>query len=303
MSARYQKLCKSGELLKRVGLAYEALRECHLCPRECGVNRLKEELGFCRTGKAIKMASANSHFGEEPPISGSRGSGTIFFTSCNMRCIFCQNYPISQLGHGKETTPHELAAHMLRLQKEGCHNINLVTPSHVVPQFLAALYIAAENGLSIPIVYNSCGYDGLRALKILSGTIDIYLPDLKYASNEMSFKYSGTSNYCEHAKAAIKEMHRQVGDLKMDSYGIAKTGLLIRHLVLPNNISGSEKILEFIAEEISKKTYLSLMSQYFPAHNALSDPIMKRRVTKKEFAQAEKKFHDLGFHNGWIQKL
>lgn len=303
MYPRYLKLYESGELLKRVAAAYKAMRSCRLCPRDCGVNRLEDEAGFCQTGKIVSVSSANSHHGEEPPISGSRGSGTIFFASCNMRCIFCQNYPISQLRHGKKTTPSDLAGTMLRLQKDNCHNINLVTPSHVVPQFLAGLYIAAQKGFTLPIVYNSSGYDGLGALKLLDGIIDIYMPDIKYAESENARLYSGTSDYWDAVRPAIREMHRQVGDLKLGKNGIATSGLLIRHLVLPKNISGTEKVLEFIADEISTKTYVSLMSQYFPAHKAVDHPIMRRGVNREEFQKAVDIFHKLGLTNGWLQNL
>ena len=303
MYPRYLKLLKSGELLSRVKEGYESLRSCRLCPRECGVNRLKNETGFCRTGKVTKVASFNSHLGEEPPISGSKGSGTIFFSSCNMHCLFCQNYPISQLGHGSKTTPHGLARMMLSLQDKGCHNINLVTPSHVVPQFIAGLYIAAKGGLRLPVVYNSSGYDGLESLKLLDGIIDVYMPDIKYSNNDNASKLSRAKDYWKSSTWAVTEMHRQVGDLKVDSKGIAHSGLIIRHLVLPNNLSGTEKVLEFIAEKISNETYISLMSQYFPANKAVENPSLNRRVSKKEFAEAVKRFHDLGLKNGWLQEM
>lgn len=302
MYPRYLNLLQTGELLQRINSAYKAMRSCKLCPRDCGVNRLRGNLGFCATGKILKVASFNSHLGEEPPISGTNGSGTIFFSSCNMRCMFCQNYPISQLGHGATAAPGRLAQMMLELQRAGCHNINLVTPSHVVPQLLAGLYIAASKGLDIPIVYNTSGYDGLESLKLLDGIVDIYMPDIKYADDKNAKEYSGAKNYWAAATAAVKEMHRQVGGLEINPEGVAVKGLIIRHLVLPENISGTDRVLEFIAREISPKTYVSLMSQFFPAHAALNDPMMHKRVSKKEFAQAVKKFHHLGMENGWIQK-
>jgi len=306
MHSRYLNLLDSGELLERAKGAYFAMRSCKLCPRECGVNRLKGELGFCKTGKRALVSSYNDHHGEEPPISGTKGSGTIFFAYCNMRCIFCQNYPISQLGHGKEISPRELANMMLSLQKRGCHNINLVTPSHIVPQFLSALYIAAKDGLNIPIVYNSSGYDGMESLKLLDGIIDIYLPDIKYISNDVSFELSGAPDYCDHVFDAVKEMNRQIQPTAprgCASHPRGAVGLLIRHLVLPGNLSGTDKVLEFIAKEISTETYISLMSQYFPAHKALDHPVMRRRVTKKEFNKAVDIFHSLGLSNGWLQEL
>lgn len=303
MYPRYRDLLESGELRRRVGRAYRAMRSCTLCPRNCKVNRLAGEKGFCFTGKHAMVSSFNAHHGEEPPVSGYRGSGTIFFTSCNMRCIFCQNYPISQLRHGREVAPHELAEMMLRLQRDGCHNINLVTPSHIVPQFLAGLYIAAKKGLKLPIVYNSGGYDGMESLKLLDGIVDIYMPDIKYSSSENAKLYSSAPDYWDKVRPGIKEMHRQVGDLKLDKDGVAITGLLIRHLVLPKDISGTENVLEFIANEVSIDTYISLMSQYFPAHKAIHHPILHRRVNRAEFAKAINTFHRLGLTNGWLQNV
>lgn len=301
------------ELKHRVEAAYRAMRSCKLCPRECGVNRLKGEEGFCHTGKIAKVASHNVHKGEEPPVSGTRGSGTIFFSSCNLRCKFCQNYPISQLGHGKEVAPYELAQMMLWLQKEGCHNINLVTPSHVVPQILAGLYIARQGNrghtlfasqmqkVCVPIVYNSSGYDGLESLKLLDGVVDIYMPDIKYSSNDAAEHYSSATNYWDVVRPAIKEMYRQVGDLEVDNSGIARKGLIIRHLILPNNLSGTEKVLEFISNEISPRTHISLMSQYFPADQALKIDGINRRLTTEEYANAAKLLDKYGLENGWIQ--
>lgn len=303
MYPRYLNLLQSGELLGRVRASYEALRSCTLCPRKCGVNRLADEKGFCFIGKHAIVASYNSHHGEEPPISGFRGSGTIFFSSCNLRCIFCQNYPISQLRNGRTVTPEKLADMMLSLQKDGCHNINLVTASHVVPQFIAGLYIAAKKGLKIPIAYNSSGYDGLESLRLLDGIIDIYMPDIKYSSNAMAETYSEAPRYWDFVRPAIKEMHRQVGDLVIDENKIAVRGLIIRHLVLPENISGTDKVLEFIADEVSINTYVSLMSQYFPAYKAVNHPIMYRRVTHAEFEHAVDTFHKLGLENGWLQEV
>jgi putative pyruvate formate lyase activating enzyme len=303
MCPRYLELLKSGELLNRVRLAYRSMKLCTLCPRSCKADRLAGEKGFCFISKHALVSSHNSHHGEEPPISGNRGSGTIFFASCNMRCIFCQNYPISWLRHGKTVTPHELARMMLSLQSEGCHNINLVTPSHVVPQFMAGLYIAAKEGLNIPIVYNSSGYDGLESLKLLDGIIDIYMPDIKYSSNDEAERYSKAPDYWDAVRPAIKEMQRQVGELKLDKDGVAISGLLIRHLVLPQDISGTDKVLEFIANEISKETYISLMSQYFPANKAMKHPALHRRVNPEEFGRATETFHKLGLKNGWLQEV
>lgn len=299
----YLKLSESGELALRAGRAYAAMRSCMLCPRNCNVNRIKNQRGFCRTGKVCKVASANLHFGEEPPISGHRGSGTIFFSNCNLRCIFCQNYPISQFGNGEYSTPKDLARMMLRLQQRGAHNINLVTPSHVVPQFLAGLTIAAKQGLKLPIVYNCSGYDGLEALKLLDGIIDIYMPDIKYCEHEAAERYSGATKYWDAVRPAIKEMYRQVGTLVMDEEGIGVRGLLIRHLVLPGGLASSERVFEFIATEISRDVPVNLMSQYFPAYKAINDPLLSRRITRKEFDDAKKALHKWGLTEGWIQNM
>jgi len=303
MEPSYLSLLKSGKLAKRVTAAHAALKNCTLCPRFCKVNRLEDERGFCRTGKTAKVASHNLHHGEEPPISGTKGSGTIFFSNCNLRCIFCQNYPISQLGHGETVDDERLATMMLNLQKRGAHNINLVTPSHVVPQFLAGLKIAAEEGLKLPIVYNSSGYEGLEALKLLDGIVDIYMPDLKYVTDEPAERYSSATKYWEAAKLAVKEMYRQVGPLEMDDDGIGVRGLLIRHLILPGGLAGSDKVFEFIAEELSTDIPVNLMSQYFPAHKAVDDPLLSRRITKREFSEAEKALHKWKLDNGWIQRI
>ncbi len=299
----YLNLSSRGDLAKRAGQAYAAMRNCTLCPRACEVNRLKDEKGFCRTGKLAKVASHNLHYGEEPPISGFRGSGTIFFSHCNLRCIFCQNYPISQFGHGEPVTPQRLAQMMLNLQKRGAHNINLVTPSHIVPQFLAALTIAAEEGLELPIVYNSSGYDGLDALKILDGVVDIYMPDLKYVTDEPAERYSHATKYWDAATAALKEMYRQVGELQMDDDGVGVRGLLIRHLVLPGGLAGSDKVFEFIATQLSPDVPVNLMSQYFPAYKAVDDVLLGRRITREEFAAAERSLHKWKLDKGWIQRM
>lgn len=298
----YVKLYLAGTLEKRVGEALEALKACRLCPRYCGINRY-QKAGFCRTGRYAMVSSFNAHFGEEPPISGYRGSGTIFFTNCNLRCIYCQNYPISQLGHGEEVSPEELAGMMLTLQGWGCHNINLVTPSHVVAQILESLLIAVEKGLKIPIVYNSSGYDSLEALRLLEGVVDIYMPDLRYSDEDAGRKFSGVSDYVEVSRTVVREMHRQVGDLKLDKEGIAQKGLLIRHLVLPNGWAGTRATMEFISREISKETYISLMSQYFPAYKALENPELNRRITKSEYEEAKKALLQAGLKNGWFQEI
>jgi putative pyruvate formate lyase activating enzyme len=250
-----------------------------------------------------KVASANLHHGEEPPISGQRGSGTIFFSNCNLRCIFCQNYPISQFGNGEYATPEDLAKMMLRLQERGAHNINLVTPSHVVAQFLAGLAIAAREGLKIPIVYNCSGYDGMEALKLLDGVVDIYMPDIKYCEHEAAERYSGATKYWDAVRPAVKEMFRQVGPLVIDNEGIGVKGLLIRHLVLPGGLASSDKIFEFISTELSRDVPVNLMSQYFPAHKAVGDLVLGRRITREEFKEAEDALHKWGLTEGWIQHM
>lgn len=303
MHPSYLNLLKSSQLAERAEKAHKALKNCTLCPRNCKVNRLEDEKGFCRTGKTAKVASHNLHHGEEPPISGARGSGTIFFSNCNLRCVFCQNYPISQFGHGEPVGDERLAQMMLNLQKRGAHNINLVTPSHVVPQFLAGLKIAAEKGLKLPIVYNSSGYDGLEALALLKDVVDIYMPDLKYVTDEPAERYSSATKYWDAAKKAVKEMYDQVGPLQMDDEGIGTRGILIRHLVLPGGLAGSDKVFEFIAKELSTDVPVNLMSQYFPAHKAVDDPLLGRRITKREFAEAEEALHKWKLDNGWIQRM
>ena len=278
------------------------LESCAVCPRVCGVNRLKGELGFCKTGKNPKISAYNVHKGEEPPISGFNGSGTIFFTGCNLKCVFCQNYPISQLHHGNEITIEKLSKIMLDLQNLNVHNINLVTPTHVAPQIIRALFYARKNGLKIPIVYNSGGYESKETLKLLEGIIDIYMPDIKYSDDKMAEKYSSVSNYWGMAAESVKEMYRQVGGLKMKN-GIAVKGVLIRHLVLPCNIAGSKKVLKFIAEEISKDTYVSIMSQYHIANKAEEYPELRRKITRKEYSAVLDYADKLGIVNGWRQEM
>jgi len=248
------------------------------------------------------VSSVNLHFGEEPPISGYRGSGTIFFTSCNLRCVFCQNYPISQLRHGKEVSVRDLADAMLKLQDKGAHNINFVTPTRHVHQIMDALRIAYERGLEIPLVYNTGGYDSVEMLRLLEGVVDIYMPDMKYSDPEMGRKYSGIPDYPQVNREAIKEMHRQVGDLVIDDEGIARKGLLVRHLVLPEGIAGTEDVLRFLAEEVSRDTYISLMRQYFPAYKAVNMPPLDRRITEEEYREAVELLDKYGLTRGWIQE-
>ncbi|MCK8816781.1 radical SAM protein [Natroniella sulfidigena] len=281
----YLELYRSGELADRAKKAYQILQDCKLCPHHCLVDRTQDELGYCKTGKEIRVASFGPHFGEETPLVGRRGSGTIFFSSCNLRCIYCQNYDTSHQQQGELITAKELAEIMISLQRQGCHNINFVTPSHMIHALLAATLEATKLGLEIPLIYNSGGYDNLTGLKLLDGVIDIYMPDVKYADEEIGLKYSKVSKYLSVVKKAVKEMHRQVGDLKTKS-GIAYQGLLIRHLVLPNNLAGSQEIMEFINHELSANTYVNIMEQYYPAYRAGQDEQLNRRITEQEYKQA-----------------
>ena len=292
------------ELDRRIEAAYQLLEHCRVCPRECGVNRLKnDKMGFCRSGLNPVVSSASPHHGEEPPLSGDKGSGTIFFTNCNQRCVYCQNYPISQMGNGVERTPGELACQMLSLQDAGCHNLNLVTPTHFMPQILKSLALAKERGFSLPIVWNSSGHESVEALRLLDGIVDIYLPDMRYSDNAPAMKYSAAPHYVEINQAAIKEMYRQVGNLVLDDDGLAKRGLIIRHLILPGGISGTEGIMKFLAKEISKDVYISLMSQYFPAYRAKEFKEINRRITVEEYEEAYRIMRKYGLENGWVQEI
>ncbi|MGB2798728.1 MAG: radical SAM protein [Dehalococcoidia bacterium] len=284
--ASYQALYRSGELEERVERARAILKSCELCPRCCQVNRLDGEKGVCRTASQAVVSSCGPHFGEEAPLVGTYGSGTIFFTHCNLRCMFCQNYNISQLGEGRAASKEEVARMMLALQEQGCHNINFVSPTHVVPQILEALQVAAGLGLSIPLVYNCGGYESLETLKLLDGIVDIFMPDMKYSDEKNGRRFSGIKNYPSVNQAAVKEMHRQVGDLQMDERGVAKRGLLVRHLVLPNDIAGTEGVVRFLAEEVSTNTYLNVMAQYHPAHRAFKLPPLSRPLLTHEFVDA-----------------
>lgn len=290
----YLKLLRSGELAERARRARAHLERCDLCARGCHVNRLLSTKGaVCRTGERATVYSAGPHHGEERPLSGWRGSGTIFFSWCSLACVFCQNWEISHRGEGREMTAEELADLMLGLQETGCHNINFVTPSHVVAQVLAAVLIAAGKGLRLPLVWNSGGYDSPEALALLDGVIDIYLADMKFADSEVARKYLGVRDYAEINQMAVKEMHRQVGDLVLDT-GIARRGLLVRHLVLPENLAGTDRILAFIAREISPDTYVNLMDQYRPCYRADEFPPLDRRPTPAEMATARAVARELG---------
>lgn len=293
---------KEEEFNIRIEKAYKLLSPCEVCPRKCGVKRLEGERGFCRSGEEVIVSSYNAHFGEEPPLVGNFGSGTIFFTNCNLKCVYCQNYPISQLGNGNKVNLSELAKIMLALQKRKCHNVNLVTPTHFVPQILKSLRSAIKMGLHIPIVYNTSGYDSVSTLKLLDGVVDIYLPDARYADDEIARKYSSAPDYFDIMKKALKEMYRQVGDLSLNRMGIARSGLIVRHLVLPDGLSGTKKIMRFIAREISPHTYIGLMAQYFPAYQAEQFPLLSRRINREEYREALQAFEEEGLGNGWFQK-
>jgi len=282
----YIKLYETGELQKRIDALNMILEDCHLCPRNCRVNRFKGEKGVCRVGSLPMVSSFHAHFGEEKPLVGRYGSGTIFLTYCNLKCLFCQNYDISHLGEGREVSLKELGDMMISLMRQGCHNINFVTPTHQTAQIVSALPYAIERGLGIPLVYNCGGYEFLETIKLLDGIFDIYMPDFKYGSNESAKKLSAAPDYVEITKVAIKEMHKQVGDLKMDKRGIAERGLLIRHLVLPEGLAGTWEVMKFIATEISKNTYINIMDQYRPCYKAFEHPPMNRRITGEEFEEA-----------------
>lgn len=282
----YLNLIGSGELASRVSEAYEHLSICDVCAWKCPVDRRAGKIGVCRTGERARISSYGPHMGEEDPLRGWRGSGTIFFTRCNLRCQYCQNHDISQTDSGDEVEPEQIATMMLELQTLGCHNINLVSPSHVVPQIMAAVLIAAKAGLKIPLVYNTGGYDSLAMLHLLDGVIDIYMPDMKYSDQETARRYSKIRNYPQVNQDAVKEMFHQVGDLKLDERGVAHRGLLVRHLVLPEDIAGTAGIVRFISEEISTHTYINLMDQYRPAYKAHNYPELNRRLTNQEYNSA-----------------
>ncbi len=290
------------EFKTRIERAFDLTSPCRLCPRECGVDRLAGEIGFCGAGAHAVVSSYTPHPGEEPPLSGYHGSGTIFFTHCNLRCVFCQNYPISQLGHGNEETTEALADMMLSLERRSCHNINFVTPTHMMPWILKGLYLAIEGGLRTPLVYNTGGYDTLEALQILDGIIDIYLPDMKYDDPEVAKKYSSAPDYPEVNRIAIKEMHRQVGELVLDEEGIAIRGMIVRHLVLPKGLAGSEGILNFLARDVSPHTAVSLMAQYFPAYRADEFPEINEILSRQDYQKAVLAMERAGLDQGWRQR-
>ncbi|MFC2112119.1 radical SAM protein [Bacteroidota bacterium] len=286
MEPSYINTHKKGLLKDRAEELRHRLQDCTLCPRNCHADRLSGDLGTCRTGEYAMVSSYMPHFGEESPISGQKGSGTIFFTNCNLLCNFCQNFDISHEGRGQQVSPEQLSDMMLSLQTLGCHNINFVTPSHVVPQILQGLILAIEGGLKIPLVYNSGGYDHVSTLRYLEGIIDIYMPDFKFWDDNIARETCDAPDYPEFAKQAIKEMHRQVGDLKINTLGIAEKGLLIRHLVMPENAAGTRKIMDFLGRDISADTYINIMPQYRPCGNALDILTLNRPISRKEYLDA-----------------
>jgi putative pyruvate formate lyase activating enzyme len=290
----YIKTHRKGILKNKVKKAREIMKACVLCPRRCSVDRLSGELGVCRTGENALVSSYHPHYGEEAPLVGKNGSGTIFFTFCNLLCIFCQNYDISHEGEGEEVTDRQIASMMLYLQNSGCHNINFVTPSHVVPQILSALEIAIEEGLEVPLVYNTSGYDRVNTLKLLEGIIDIYMPDFKFWDPMVANLTCNAMNYPQMARKAVKEMHRQVGDLVIDESGIAKRGLLIRHLVLPHGLAGTRKVMRFIAKEISKNTYVNIMPQYRLCGKAYEVKELSKSLSTEDFKKALKEAEEEG---------
>ena len=303
----YLRLFESGELEKRVLILNKKLENCTVCPRQCAVNRYVDRSGYCRSGHLAYICSYCDHHGEEPPLSGRHGSGTIFLGYCNLRCVFCQNADISQHLQQPELyeySPRRLAKIMLHLQNERkCHNINFVSPSHFVPQLVEAVYIGCVHGLHLPLVYNSNGYDAPGTLQLLDGIIDIYLPDLKYSDDGTARKYSAAGNYVDTARRAIREMYRQVGLLQLDEDGIARRGLIVRHLVLPNDISGSISSLEWLAREISPDVTISLMAQYYPAHHASKIPLLSRPLHTREYQRILSAIEELGLHNTLYQEL
>jgi putative pyruvate formate lyase activating enzyme len=303
MKPKYLDLFGSGELKKRAEKLKAIYKFCTLCPWDCRIDRTSGRTGVCNSADRAKVSSATPHFGEEPMITGKNGSGTIFFSNCNLRCRFCQNYQISKEGAGDEISDEQLASMMLMLQSKGCHNINLVSPTHYLPNIISALVTAAEKGLHIPLVYNTNGYEKVETLEMLDGIVDIYLPDMKYSSNNTALRLSDAPEYFTYNKAALKEMYRQVGDLELDGDGIAVKGFLVRHLVLPNDLAGSQKALKFLADELSKNVYVGIMAQYKPCYKAVNDPELGRTLTVNEYKKAVRWAKEAGLNNILTQEF
>lgn len=302
----YIKLLENGELQKRADEAYSNLISCTSCPRDCKVNRIAGEFGICTSGSLPIVSSYTPHFGEEPVLSGTRGAGNIFFGNCNLKCIYCQNFEISQNYKTEilhQVSNERLAEIMIELQKKDCHNIGLVSPTHFSATILKSIYLAAKQGLHLPIIYNTNGYDSVEMLKLYEGVVDIYLPDFKYGNSEYAKKYSLVDNYFERTKEAIKEMFRQVGDELVYDGDVVVRGLIIRHLVLPNDLSDSEKVFKFIAEELSPNVHISLMSQYYPSNKAYKDILIDRVIRNSEYEKALELLDKYGLHNGWVQEM
>ena len=282
---------------------FNLIQKCEVCPHKCGIDRTKGQVGRCKSKDTVKIAKTSVHNFEEPCISGKRGSGTVFFSNCNMNCVFCQNYEISQEGKGKEITVQELAKIFIEQQEKDVENINLVTPTSYVPQIIEAIKIAKQQGLNIPIVYNTNGYENIEIIKMLNGYIDIYLPDLKYAENELAKEYSKVDNYFEIATKAIKEMYAQIGNVQIDENGMMKKGVIVRHLILPNHISNSKKVLDWINKNMAEEVYVSIMAQYFPTYKATQIENINRRLSKTEYEEVENYLFSLNIDNGYIQDL
>ena len=302
----YIKLYNSGELENRVELADEMLKSCDICPRDCHVDRTKDEISYCVSGYLPIVSSYTPHFGEEPVLTGTNGAGNIFFGNCNLRCAYCQNFTISQnwkVERKNEVSFERLADIMIELQEKGCHNIGLVSPTHFASQILRSIYIAVGKGLRLPVIYNTNAYDSVEMLKLLDGVIDIYLPDLKYGNDEFAKRYSKVPNYFEKAKLAIQEMFRQVGDKLTYENNVVVRGLIIRHLVLPNDLAESEEVLKFIAKELSNDVYLSIMSQYYPVFKAKDEILLDRTIRESEYDRVLRLMDKYGFNNYWTQEI
>lgn len=303
MTPGFVSLAESGELAGRAEEARAWLGSCHLCPRECGVDRTDDRVGYCGAGAGARVYRHMAHPGEEPPLSGTGGSGTIFWSHCTLRCLYCQNYRMSQLGEGTERTTAELAEMMRSLRDQGCHNINLVSPTQYLPHVLDALLLAHEDGVSLPVVWNTSGYESVDALELMDGVVDVYLSDIRYASDEAAAACSDAPDYVGVSRRALIEMNRQVGELVVDEAGVAERGLIVRHLVLPNGLAGTRDSMGFVAETLGRGTFVSLMAQYYPAYRAFELPGLARGITAGEWEEARSALAEAGLERGWVQEL